>query len=162
MDHRSLNFMRAFFLALIFLAATSGPVSASGPENATSAFDPNRVDNYERPNQPNRPPQRESRARIAQAPHDLGKAIFSGKYAFQKRKLTAANLAEKANRLFTLKNILPARERGKINPRALAPLLTDREMNALEYYLGVHFGTVIERPPSWAQSEPPIRVAGSR
>lgn len=100
-----------------------------------------------------------SRALIAEEPYNLGKALFSGKYTFGKPKLTAANVAEKRQRLVTLQRTLPAPEKEKMNPPELAKQLTDREMNALEYYLGVRFGKFITKSPSWAKEEPPPQVA---
>jgi hypothetical protein len=99
------------------------------------------------------------RSVIVQEPYDLGKALFSGKYKFGKPKLSAANIAEKKQRLFTLQRALPAMEREKINSSELSGQLTDREMNAIEYYLGMRFGKFITKPPSWANEEPPPKIA---
>ncbi|MEP6708843.1 MAG: hypothetical protein ABJB32_01775 [Verrucomicrobiota bacterium] len=99
---------------------------------------------------------------IAQASYNLGKALFGGKYKFGKPKLAAANIAEKMQRLAFLQKALPTREREKINPPGLAGQLTDREMNALEYYLAVRFGTVVGKPPSWAGREPPPKLASTQ
>lgn len=103
-----------------------------------------------------------ARGLIAEEPYNLGKAVFSGKYRFGKPQLKAANVAEKIQRLTTLQRVIPAPEREKINLPALAPRLSNREMNALEYYLGMRFGKFITRPPSWASEVPPPRVADAR
>jgi len=103
-----------------------------------------------------------SRLLIADEPYNLGKALFSGKYRFGNPKLTAANVAEKRQRLVTLQRTLPVPEKAKINPPELARQLTDREMNALEYYLGMRFGKFITKSPSWAKAEPPPKIALSR
>jgi hypothetical protein len=100
--------------------------------------------------------------KIAQVPYNLGKALFSGKYKFGKPNLTAVNIAEKMQRLVILQKALPAREREKVNPPALAGQLTDREMNALEYYLAVRFGKFVGKPPSWAEQEPPPKLASTQ
>jgi ribosomal protein L30E len=104
----------------------------------------------------------DSKVLIAEQPYNLGKALFSGKYKFGRPKLTASNVAEKKQRLVTLQSVLPAQERKKINPTELASQLTDREANALEYYIGVRFGKSITKPPSWAKEEPPPKIASSR
>lgn len=99
---------------------------------------------------------------IAQVPYNLGKELFSGKYKVGKPKLTVANIAEKTQRLAALQKALPAREQEKLNPPALAGQLTDREMNALEYYLRVRFGKFVTQTPSWAGQEPPPTLASSQ
>lgn len=103
-----------------------------------------------------------SRVLIAEEPYNLGKALFSGKYKFGKPRLTAANVAEKMQRLTALQRALPAAEREQMNPAELSRRLTDREVNALEYYLGTRFGKFITKSPSWAKDEPPPKVASSR
>ena len=103
-----------------------------------------------------------SRALVAEEPYNLGKAIFSGKYTFGKPRLTEANVEEKMQRLVSLQRTLPAPEREKINPPTRARHLTDREMNALEYYIEVRFGKFITKSPSWAKKEPPPSVALSQ
>ena len=71
-----------------------------------------------------------SQAVIAEEPYNLGKALFWGKYKFGHPELTAANVAEKMQRLVTLQKALPATEREKVKPAELSERLTDREMNA--------------------------------
>jgi hypothetical protein len=90
--------------------------------------------------------------------YNVGKALFSGKYRFGNPTLTDGNVAEKLQRLVTLRRTLPAAERGKLNPPELARRLTHREMNALEYYIGMRFGKFITRSPSWAKVEPPPKI----
>ena len=99
---------------------------------------------------------------VAEEPYNLGKALFSGKYKFGNPKLSAANVAEKMQRLVTLQRKLPAAERSKLNTTALSQRLTNRELNALEYYLGTRFGKFITKAPSWAKAEPPPKVALSQ
>ena len=99
-----------------------------------------------------------SQAVIAEEPYNLGKALFSGKYKLGQPKLTAANIAEKMQRLVTLQKTLPAPEREKIKPAELSKRLTNQEMNALEYYIGMRFGKFIARSPSWAKAEPPPKI----
>jgi hypothetical protein len=103
-----------------------------------------------------------SRTVVAEESYNLGKALFSGKYKFGKPKLTAANVAEKMQRLVTLQRTLPEPEREKVKPAELSKRLTDHEMNALEYYLGMRFGKFITKSPSWAKAEPPPTIALSR
>ena len=103
----------------------------------------------------------QSKVVIADEPYNLGKALFSGQYNFSHPRLTAANAAEKKLRLVSLQRALPVAERGKMNPPDLSKQLTDREMNALEYYLGERFGLVIAKAPSWAKKEPPPKVASA-
>jgi hypothetical protein len=103
-----------------------------------------------------------ARALIAEEPYNLGKALFSGKYPFGKPKLPPANVAEKKQRLVSLQRTLPAPERDKLDPPTRAQQLTDREMNALEYYLEVRFGKFITKSPSWEKREPRPRVASSQ
>jgi len=103
-----------------------------------------------------------SQALIADELYNLGKALFSGKYKFGNPRLTAANVAEKMQRLTTLQRTLPAAEREQMNPAELSKRVTDREVNALEYYLGTRFGKFITKSPSWAKDEPPPKVASSR
>jgi hypothetical protein len=103
-----------------------------------------------------------SRVLIADEPYNLGKAVFSGKYKFGNPRLTAANVAEKMQRLTTLQRTFPAAERKQMSPAELSKHLTDREVNALEYYLGMRFGKFITKSPSWAKDEPPPKVASAR
>lgn len=95
---------------------------------------------------------------VAEEPYNLGKALYSGKYKFGQPKLSAANVAEKTQRLRTLQSTLPAAERGKVKLTELSQRLTDREVNALEYYVGMRFGKFITTPPSWAKVEPPPKI----
>lgn len=97
---------------------------------------------------------------IAEEPYNLGKALFSGKYRFGNPKLTAANSTEKKQRLVTLREALPVRERTKFDP-ILVHSLTNREMNALEYFVRMRFGKFVPHPPSWAKDEPPPQVASA-
>jgi hypothetical protein len=95
---------------------------------------------------------------VDEEPYNLGKALFSGKYRFGNPSLTEGNVAEKLQRLVTLRKTLPAAEREKLNPPELSRHLTNREMNALEYYLGMRFGKFITKSPSWAKVEPPPKI----
>lgn len=99
---------------------------------------------------------------VLQEPYDLGKALFGGKYTLGHPKLKADNVAEKKLRLVTLQKYLPAAERSRVDAAELSRRLTNREMNALEYYLGMRFGKFITKAPSWAKDEPPPKVAYSR
>ena len=94
---------------------------------------------------------------IESEPYNLGKALFSGSYKFSRPQLAEANVAEKFLRLRTLRSTLPSAQRAKIDPATLSQRLTNREMNALEYYLGMRFGKFVAKSPSWAKSEPPPR-----
>lgn len=129
--------------------------SGSGATRPTSLQDLNRFNSRHPALSTTPAPQ----IKIAEIPYNLGKALFSGKYNFGKPKLTAVNAAEKKQRLVILQKALPQREREKMNPAGLAGQLTDREMNALEYYLTVRFGKSIDKPPSWAEQEPPPKLA---
>jgi hypothetical protein len=100
-----------------------------------------------------------SQTTVAEEPYDLGKALFNGKYRFGNPSLTPANVAEKMQRLVTLQRTLPRAERAKLDPEKLSRRLTNREMNGLEYYLGMRFGKFIAKEPSWAKAEPPPKVA---
>lgn len=90
--------------------------------------------------------------------YNLGKTLFSGKYRFGNPTLTEGNVAEKLQRLVTLRRTLPPAERGKLNPPELSKRLSNRELNALEYYLGMRFGKFITKSPSWAKVEPPPKI----
>jgi hypothetical protein len=94
---------------------------------------------------------------IAQQPYDLGQAIYNGTYKF--KKATVTHGPEKAHRLGILQGGLPASEQGKLNSKELTSHLSDREMNALEYYVHVRFGKFVTVAPSWAKEEPPIKVS---
>ncbi len=96
---------------------------------------------------------------VADEPYNMGKAIFGGKYKLGHPKLTDANIAEKKLRLATVQRTLPVPEREKLDPGVLSPRLTNGEMNALEYYLGMRFGKFITKAPSWARTDPPPEVA---
>jgi hypothetical protein len=97
---------------------------------------------------------------IAQAPYNLGQAIFNGTYKFGKAKVN--HVPEKAHRLGILQGGLPAAEQKHFHPQELAGRLNDREMNALEYYIQVKFGVFVTVAPSWAKEEPPIKVINSK
>ncbi len=99
---------------------------------------------------------------VAEEPYNRGKALFAGNYKLGKPKLTPANAAEKMQRLVALQKMLPATAGGKMNSTELSKRLTDREMNALEYYLRMRFGKFITKAPSWAKAEPPPKVALSK
>jgi hypothetical protein len=99
---------------------------------------------------------------IAEEPYNRGKALFAGNYTLGKPKLTPANTAEKMQRLVALQKVLPPSAGGKLNSTELSKRLTDREMNALEYYLRMRFGKFITKAPSWAKAEPPPKVALSK
>lgn len=94
---------------------------------------------------------------IVRAPYEMGKALLSGKYQLGNPQLQQANIVEKRQRLDLLQTVLPRRQQEQANLPALAPRLTDREMNALEYYIAVRFGKSMT-PPSWAGREPPPKV----
>ncbi|MGI8891333.1 MAG: hypothetical protein ACR2G0_11200 [Chthoniobacterales bacterium] len=96
---------------------------------------------------------------VADEPYNLGKALFGGKYKLGHPKLTESNVAEKYRRLVSVRRTLPASEREKLDPAVLSKRLTNGEMNALEYYLGVRFGKFITKAPSWAKTDPPPQVA---
>jgi hypothetical protein len=93
---------------------------------------------------------------IQQGPYNLGQAIFTGSYKVKKPAST--HVAEKDHRLSLIIGGLPAADRQKINPKTLANELTDREENALEYYIQVKYSKYVTVPPSWAKKEPPIKV----
>ena len=97
---------------------------------------------------------------IAQAPYNLGQAIFNGTYKFGKAKVN--HVPEKAHRLGILQPGLPEAEQKHFNPRELAGHLNDREMNALEYYIHVKYEKYVTVAPSWAKEEPPIKVINSK
>lgn len=99
---------------------------------------------------------------LAEEPYNQGKALFSGKYNFGKPKLTLLNIEEKKQRLAALRKSLPAPEQENLNPPELARRLTNREMNSLEYYLRMRFKKFLSNSPTWANQEPPPKVATSR
>jgi hypothetical protein len=99
---------------------------------------------------------------VAEEPYNRGKALFAGNYKLGKPKLTPANAAEKMQRLIALQKMLPATAGGKLNSTELSKRITDREMNALEYYLRMRFGKFITKAPSWAKEEPPPQVASAQ
>jgi|KBSMisStaDraftv2_1062788.scaffolds.fasta_scaffold60230_1 hypothetical protein len=93
---------------------------------------------------------------IQQGPYNLGQAIFTGNYKV--KKAASTHVAEKDHRLSLIIGGLPAADRQKISSKTLANELTDREENALEYYLSVKYGKYVTVPPSWAKKEPPIKA----
>lgn len=97
---------------------------------------------------------------VVQGPYNLGQEIYNGTYKF--KKAAGTHVAEKAHRLTTLLPALPAAERGRINPKTLSNQLSDREMNALEYYIQVKTGKYVDVAPSWAKQEPPIKVTKAK
>ena len=97
---------------------------------------------------------------VVQGPYNLGQAIYNGTYKF--KKSAGTHVAEKAHRLTTLQPALPAADRGKINPKTLSNQLSDREMNALEYYIQMKTGKYVDVAPSWAKTEPPVKVAKTK
>jgi hypothetical protein len=99
---------------------------------------------------------------VAEEPYNRGKALFAGNYKLGRPKLTPANVAEKMQRLVALQKMLPATAGGKLNSTELSKRLTDREINALEYYLRMRFGKFIRNAPSWAKEEPPPKVASAQ
>ena len=152
--------LMAFFVAALTalspsLAFASGSVSTTGKASrqTTTRLNLNAAQAATTP---------ASRVLIAEEPYNLGKALFSGKYKFGNPRLTAANVAEKMQRLTTLQRTLPSAEREQMNPAELSKRVTDREVNALEYYIGMRFGKFITKSPSWAKEEPPPKVASSR
>jgi len=97
---------------------------------------------------------------VVQEPYNLGQAIYNGTYKF--KKPAGTHVAEKAHRLTTLQPALPAADRGRINPKTLSNQLSDREMNALEYYIQMKTGKYVDVSPSWAKKEPPVKVAKTK
>ncbi len=93
---------------------------------------------------------------IQQGPYNAGQAIFQGTYKFKKGSST--HVAEKAHRLEILRTGLPPAEQQRIDAKALANHLTDRETNDLEYYIHVKYGKFVTVAPSWAKNEPPVEV----
>jgi hypothetical protein len=94
---------------------------------------------------------------VQQGPYNMGQAIFMGNYKF--KKSAGTHVAEKNKRLSILVGGLPAADRQHVNPKALSNELTDREANALEYYIDVKYGKYVTVPPSWAKKEPPIKAS---
>lgn len=138
-------------LSVITLAARSFGADGDQQESALERARRER----EQPAQPATPP-----VAVAQAPYNLGQAIFNGTYKF--RKTNVNHVPEKAHRLGILQPGLPAAEQKHFNPKELASHLNDREMNALEYYIHVKFGRFVTVAPSWAKEEPPIKMIQSK
>lgn len=99
---------------------------------------------------------------IAEEPYNVGKALFSGNYHFGKPKLTTLNIEEKKQRLAALRKGLPAEAQNNFDPPKLAQHLTNREANALEYYIRMRFKKFLSNSPTWAKEEPQPKVASSR
>ncbi|MGH8095197.1 MAG: hypothetical protein ACREIF_17305 [Chthoniobacterales bacterium] len=97
---------------------------------------------------------------VEKGPFNLGEAIFTGTHKFRKEKVN--HVAEKEHRLGILRPGLPAADQKHFDPAVLASHLNDREMNALEYYIQLKFGRFVTVAPSWAKSEPPIKVVHSK
>lgn len=116
---------------------------------------PGEPGNLRRP-EPTPAPAAATKVAVVQAPFNLGEAIYNGTYKF--KKSAGTHVAEKAHRLGILRSGLPAAEQARINPKDLASKLSDREMNALEYYIQVHTGKYVTVAPSWAKKEPPIKA----
>jgi hypothetical protein len=145
------------FLLIVMLAAASPSLSfASGSSAGTVSASRTGATNAQ-----TIATHSSSQPEVAEEPYNLGKALYSGKYRFGTPKLSDANVAEKMQRLVSLQRALPVSERQKINAGELSHRLTNREMNALEYYLRIRFEKFITRPPSWAKAEPPPKVASA-
>ncbi|HXA10102.1 MAG TPA: hypothetical protein VNW28_08975 [Chthoniobacterales bacterium] len=145
--------MRLPFLTLTILLSVitlAAPSFGAGGDQQESELEAARHQR-EHPAQSATPP-----VAVAQAPYNLGQAIFNGTYKFGKAK--ANHVPEKAHRLGILQGGLPAAEQKHFHPQELAGHLNDREMNALEYYIQVKFGAFVTVAPSWAKEEPPIKV----
>lgn len=146
-------------LVPLAMLTTATPVWASGskPAAANQSFDRARFNHDQ-----NATSESMTLKAVADEPYDLGKEVFAGKYKLGHPTLTKANTAEKLQRLQSLRRALPAAERSKIDPALLSQRLTNREMNDLEYYLGMRFGKFITVAPSWAKSEPPPKAVSAR
>lgn len=148
------------FLLVTLLAASPTLVFASGSETAKP-----QVSSYGNPGAD----QAYSRTRsqtpartIAAEPYNLGKAVFAGKYNLGNPKLSVLNIEEKRQRLAALRKSLPVAEKTNLDPAALSPRLTNREANALEYYLRMRFKKYLDNAPTWAKNDPPPKVTASR
>ncbi|MGI9087402.1 MAG: hypothetical protein ACR2HH_06630 [Chthoniobacterales bacterium] len=97
---------------------------------------------------------------VVQEPYNLGQALFSGKYNLGKPKLTEANIAEKQVRLASLQRLMPASGQKQLHPE-MGSRLTNQEANALEYFVAVRFSKILNKPPSWAKQNPPVKIAFS-
>lgn len=151
-----------FLLVVTLAAATSSPAYASGSSAGTVPASA-RQHSASRTNATQTAviATNSSQPAVAEEPYNLGKALYSGKYNLGAPTLTQANVREKMQRLVTLQRTLPASEKNKINPATLSQRLTNREMNALEYYLRIRFGKFITKSPSWARAEPPPQIASA-
>ncbi len=143
------------FLLGTLLAASPALVLASGSETArplvSSYGGPGADQGYSRTRS------QASARTIAAEPYNLGKALFAGKYNLGKPKLSALNMEEKRQRLAALQKSLPAAEKTNLNPATLSHRLTNREANALEYYVRMRFKKYLDNAPTWAKNEPPAR-----
>jgi hypothetical protein len=151
-----------FLFVVMVAAANSSPTYASGSSAGTvPASARQHSSSRAGTNQTRVFATNSSQPAVAEEPYTLGKALYSGKYNLGTPKLTEANAKEKMQRLVTLQRTLPASEKKKMNPATLSQRLTNREMNALEYYLRIRFGKFITKSPSWARAEPPPEIASA-
>ncbi len=100
----------------------------------------------------------QAKIKVAKEPYALGEAIVAGKHALGAPKLSEANAAAKKLRLASLQRLLPASGQKQIHPE-IGARLTNREMNAVEYFVAVKFHKILNTPPPWAQQDPPIKIA---
>lgn len=150
------------FLLVTLLAASPALVFASGSETAqpqvSSYGNPGADQAYFRTRTRSQAPART----IATEPYNLGKAVFAGKYNLGRPKLSPLNIEEKRQRLAALQKSLPSAEKKNLAPAALSHRLTNREANALEYFLRMRFKKYLDNAPTWAQTEPPPKATASR
>lgn len=160
--------MKRQLLAVFFLGASSAVVLASGYEKSSTSTSTAPVQNggtYER--QPlGRPPEQtttttQANIAIVQEPYNLGQAIYAQKYNLGTPKLSESNVAEKKLRLQSLQRLLPAAGQKSIHPE-MAARMTNRQLNALEYFVAVKFKTVLNKPPTWARQDPPVKITFSK
>ena len=154
-------------LVVVLAGAIPGRLFASGSVPTPQARSRDSLNRFDvRANQSSANSQsqqsRQKQQAIADEPYNLGKELFGGKYKLGNPPLSDANVAEKKLRLVSLRHALPAGERPNLKPAELSEHLTNYEMNALEYYIGVRFGKVITKAPSWAKKEPRPQLASSQ
>ena len=156
--------MHRWLMTLLLVAismATAPRLSASGSVPSPRASTRESFSRFNAHTETQSASTSQSKVLVADEPYNLGKELFAGRYKFGSPQLSDANIAEKKLRLVSVRNALPAAERANLKPAELSKRLTNQEMNALEYYIGVRFGKVITKAPSWAKQEPRPQLASA-
>jgi len=81
------------------------------------------------------PPRPPATLDIDQEKYELGRAILTNRIRLTPQNLPASELRSRTSRMESLQRQLPRSIQNRIDLPAFAPLLTDEQFEALEYYL---------------------------